>query len=60
MNSESVAQRVRADVLSGQELKIGAAPAVFLNGKRLTYWHIQATWERLLGIPQSQPASAQP
>lgn len=56
--SAAVAERVQADVRSGQLLKLRSVPAVFLNGRRLTYWHKEQTWERLLGVPGSQPATA--
>lgn len=60
MDSDKVREKLQQDLRSGQELKLSSAPAVFLNGRRLTYWHSLATWEQLLGVSLSRPASARP
>ena len=53
LESDEVAQSLRADVRLGQELDVKALPAVFLNGRRLHHWGKRETWEALLGLQTS-------
>ncbi|MCG3126521.1 MAG: hypothetical protein CHACPFDD_01357 [Phycisphaerae bacterium] len=55
--SPAVADRVREDCELGGRLKVTSVPAVFLNGRRLEYWHNDKTWDALLGV---EPAATQP
>ncbi len=56
LESTEIKQRVEADIELAKELGIEAAPALFLNGRRLHYWSKMATWETLL-VPESPPDS---
>jgi len=55
--SEEVRHRLQDDSALAGELGIDAAPALFLNGRRLHHWNKPATWEVLLGLAPGSPAT---
>ena len=50
LQSETVAQRVQADIELSRQHNIKALPALYLNGRRLNHWRKPNTWEAILGL----------
>lgn len=49
----AVRKRVLADIESAQKLGVQVAPTLFLNGRKLEYWNVDAVWPVLLGIDRA-------
>lgn len=50
LSSSEIADLIQADIELGKKVGVGATPAIYLNGRRLSHWKNPATWEALLGL----------
>lgn len=56
MESDAVRQRILDDAELGKRLDIRGLPVIYLNGRKVEGWSIDATWDALLS-PATQPAA---
>ncbi len=55
LDSDAVRERIRADADLGKRLGLRAMPVLYLDGRRVDGWSIDAAWDALLGVAASRP-----